>query len=108
MREGDSEKLKFVLHDQCRLMTVYRNKEARTTVYEENVVDFVRAVGLPHEEMWDERISKVKIMVDGDLAQAWMNYEFYLDDQFSHKGVNAFQFVRTSEGWKVIRSTDMR
>jgi hypothetical protein len=37
-----------------------------------------------------------------------MNYAFYLDDQFSHCGVNAFQLVRMEAGWQIIQITDTR
>jgi hypothetical protein len=35
-------------------------------------------------------------------------HAFYLDDAFSHCGVNAFQFVRGQDGWLVTQITDTR
>jgi hypothetical protein len=70
--------------------------------------EFKNAVGTPHEDIWDERISNVKIQLDGNLAQVWMNYSFYLNDKFSHCGVNAVQLIRTNNGWKMIHLADTR
>jgi hypothetical protein len=35
-------------------------------------------------------------------------YTFYVGDQMSHCGVNAFQLMKTTEGWKIIGITDTR
>ncbi|HYJ79808.1 MAG TPA: hypothetical protein VEW03_09420 [Longimicrobiaceae bacterium] len=74
----------------------------------DSVDAFVRAVGTPHTETWDERISGLEVRIDGPLATAWMNYTFYLDGRLSHCGVNAFQLARTPTGWKTIQITDTR
>ena len=73
-----------------------------------SIDEFVRAVGTPHAEVWDERIDDVEIEVDDPLATAWMDYRFHLGETFSHCGVNAFQFLRTADGWQVIQITDTR
>ncbi len=39
---------------------------------------FARAVGRPHDQVWNEQIWDVKIMVDGRLATAWMEFAFCL------------------------------
>ena len=69
---------------------------------------FVTAVGTTHDQVWDERIWDVTIHVRDNLASAWMNYAFFQGDEFSHCGVNSFQFFRSPEGWKVIYLVDTR
>lgn len=54
------------------------------------------------------RIWDVEIQVDGPLATAWVPYVFYVGDQLSHCGVNAFQFAELESGWKIIQVTDTR
>ena len=107
MRSGDSSAVRAVLHPDARFMTtLIRNG---TPILHEGGVDgFVEAVGAPHEQMWDERIRNVTIQVDGLLAAGWMDYAFFLGDGFSHCGVNAMQFFKAADGWKVIQITDTR
>lgn len=67
---------------------------------------FVRAVGSPHDEVWDERIWELKIQVDQRLASAWMQFAFYLGDELRHCGVNSMILYQTDGGWKVVHLAD--
>lgn len=107
MRQGDSTIVRSVLHPQARLLSASM-RQGEPVLRADSIDAFVRAVGTPHDQVWDERIANVQIRVDGPLASAWMDYAFYAGDQFSHCGVNAFQFFRTAQGWKVIQITDTR
>ncbi|MFN7946734.1 MAG: MBL fold metallo-hydrolase [Blastocatellia bacterium] len=50
-----------------------------------------------------ERMYKPEVLVNGDLALVWGRYGFYVDERFSHCGLNAFQLLRTAEGWKIAQ-----
>jgi hypothetical protein len=107
MRTGDSTAVRAVFHPEARMLTAaVRNGE--TLLQAGSIDEFVQAVGTPHPEVWDERIDDLEIEVDDPLATAWMDYRFHLGETFSHCGVNAFQFLRTAEGWRVIQITDTR
>lgn len=107
MRRGDSTAVRAAFHPEARLMTI-GVREGRPVLGGGSVDAFVRAVGTPHDDTWDERISNVEIRVDGNLATAWMDYSFYAGERFSHCGVNAFQLFRGPEGWKVFHIADTR
>lgn len=108
MRKGDSTAVRSVFHPQARLMSV-GTREGRPVLRTDSIDAFVRAVGTPHAEVWDERISNVQIQVSGNLASAWMDYAFYRGETFSHCGVNAFHFFRDADGaWRAIQITDTR
>jgi hypothetical protein len=107
MRSGDSAVVRSAFHPEARLQSV-GERDGAVTLRSESVDGFVRAVGTPHPEPWDERIANLEVRVDGDLATAWMDYAFYLGPRFSHCGVNAFQFLRTAAGWQVIQIADTR
>lgn len=107
MRQGDSTVVRSVFHPQARLMSA-GVRQGEPVLRSDSIDAFVRAVGTPHDQVWDERISNVQIRVDGPLATAWMDYAFYTGERFSHCGVNAFQLFRTQQGWKVIQITDTR
>ncbi len=107
MREGDSTLVRSVFDPSARLMTVIE-QDGKTVPHHASIDDFIKAVGTPHEAIWDERIGKYDVLIDGPLATAWTPYTFYLGDQFSHCGVNAFQLYRHETGWKIIQITDTR
>jgi Domain of unknown function (DUF4440) len=48
------------------------------------------------ERMWDP-----EVRVQGPIATVWTRYDFWVDGKFSHCGVDAFDLVKTSEGWKI-------
>ena len=45
------------------------------------------------------------IEVQGALASVWLPYDFYIDGELSHCGVDAFQLIRTDQGWRVAALT---
>lgn len=109
MRAGDSAMVRSVFHPQVRMVTSFRNREGQPQVAVENSIDgFVQAVGTPHDEVWDERISGLMIHTDGDFGMAWMDYWFFLGERFSHCGIDLMELVRTPEGWKIIGLADTR
>ena len=107
MRAGDSAAVRAVFHENARLHTALGPSD--TSAVRGTPIDaFVEAVGEPHEKVWDERIWDVEIRVDGPLASAWVPYVFYHGNERSHCGVNAMQFVRHADGWKILQVTDTR
>lgn len=65
-------------------------------------------VAQPRPEIFDERILGYKINLDDNLAQVWTPYQFYLGERFSHCGANAFQLVKTKDGWKIFSVIDTK
>lgn len=108
MREGDSAKVASVFLNEATMQTITRNKDGKTVLSKGSLEAFKNAVGTPHEEVWDERISNLKIDIDAELAVAWVPYSFYRGDEFSHCGVNSFQFMKTANGWKAFSIVDTR
>lgn len=107
MRAADGVAASALFRADARLQSVSEQNGA-SRLETGDVGAFLQAVGTPRTEVWDERIWNLTIEVDGDLASAWMNYAFYIDDRFSHCGANAFQFVRTDGEWQILQITDTR
>lgn len=107
MRAGDSTVVRSVLHPEARLITT-GTRNGKPDLHVASIDKFVKAVGTPHQKTWDERIWNLDVQIDDRLATAWMNYAFYIGEQLSHCGVNAFQFFHGEAGWKVIQISDTR
>ena len=50
------------------------------------------------EEMRD---SGVDVQVHGHMAQVWAPYNLWVNDAFSHCGVDVFTLLKTSQGWRI-------
>lgn len=108
MYDGDSTMAKMVFADGATLNSVYTTKDGKQMMNNGNVSEFINAIGSPHDEVWDERIGSLEIKIDGDLAQAWMDYMFFVDDKLSHCGVNAMHLIRKDGQWKIFQIVDTR
>lgn len=107
MRAGDSTVVRAVFHPKARLYTM-SVRNGVPALREDAIDGFVKAVGTPHEAVWDERVDQIDVRIDGPLASAWMGYEFYLGDAFSHCGVNAMDLFHGPEGWQIVVIADTR
>jgi hypothetical protein len=41
------------------------------------------------------------VLVSGPIAMVWYPYDFYLDGEWSHCGIDIFNLVRTNDGWRI-------
>ncbi|WP_035361825.1 nuclear transport factor 2 family protein [Dyadobacter alkalitolerans] len=108
MRAGDSTKVRNAFALGATMMSVPENPQDSIAVKKSSIDGFVKAVGKPHSEKWDEQIFQPKISVDGPMAIVWAPYKFFLGDKFSHCGVNVFTLIKLSGGWKITSVTDTR
>jgi hypothetical protein len=107
MRAGDSAAARVLFEPGARLQSV-ANRQTGLTVAEDSLGMFMRAIGTPHAEVYDERTANERVLIDGPYAVAWVDYTFYRGDQKSHCGVDAFQMVRRPAGWRIFGLTDTR
>lgn len=107
MRKGDSTMVKSAFAPGVIMQTI-ASKDGNTRVRTDNAQGFLKAVGTPHSEIWDERITFDQISIDASLTSVWTSYKFYLSDKFSHCGVNSFQLVKLNDGWKIVHLIDTR
>ncbi len=107
MRKGDSAAVRRAFHPEAFLATALM-RQGKPTLQVDTLDAFLRAVGTPHDEVWDERLHGEKVEIDGPLASVWTEYSFYAGGKFSHCGVDAFQLAKTPEGWRIIALTDTR
>lgn len=108
MRAKDAEMVMKSFSSDAMMQTVIADPSG-TKVGSNSVEDFgKRIASTPVETELDERILDYQIKIDGNMAAAWTPYEFYVNGNFSHCGVNSFQLVKMSEGWKIVYIIDTR
>ncbi|HET9332485.1 MAG TPA: nuclear transport factor 2 family protein [Gemmatimonadota bacterium] len=108
MRAGDSTAFRAVLHPSATGASAFVREGEPTLAREASLEGFVQAVGTPHDQVWDERIWDAEVRIDGLLATVWTPYAFYLGEELSHCGVDAFQLFKGQDGWKVFHIADTR
>jgi hypothetical protein len=107
MRAGDSAAARALFDPGTRLQSV-ATPQGVLRVSEDSLGMFLRAIGTPHAQVYDERIANERVLIDGPYAVAWVDYTFYLGDKKSHCGIDAFQMVRRPAGWRIFGLTDTR
>lgn len=108
--KADTLLMKQTMADELVFQTASKNKEGKDVLKTDDVSGFIKAIGSgrPVTEKWEERIRSYNIKVDGNMANAWTEYEFWLDGKFSHCGVNSFQLFHDNGTWKIIYLIDTR
>ena len=100
MRKVDSAMVRPLFHPKVRLITVdSRSPGARI---EESVEGFIKSIGSPRTEVYDERLSNVRVMIDGSLASVWADYKFFRGTTLNHCGVDHFLLVKQGGKWQII------
>ncbi len=108
MRAGDSATVRSVFHPKVFMASAFVRQGTPTLSLDGAVDGFVKAVGTPHAEVWDERVANEVVHQDGTLATVWMDYTFYLGTKLSHCGVDAFIIAKEASDWKIISLVDTR
>ena len=109
MNTGDSALVHSAFTIAPTIVTVTTNKDGVPELRPGQLQKFLNAVGTPHDVKWSEPIWDVKIQMDGNLAQVWAKYAFYLGEKFSHCGVDAFQLFKSTDGkWRIFYLADTR
>ena len=109
MREGDSTKVSALFGKGVQMYTSFINKEGELILKKGELAPFLKAIGSPHDEIWDEKIWNTQVNVDMGIAQVWTEYAFYIGSVFSHCGVDAFHLAKEGSGdWKIIHLMDTR
>lgn len=105
----DTAAMRTVLGEQVFMHRIGRDPEGIPRLKNESIEDFLASMAsLPDTLLIQERLLDYRIRVDGDMAHAWTPYEFYLQGNFHHCGVNSFQLFHDGELWRIIYLVDTR
>jgi hypothetical protein len=110
MKKADSALVRKAFSTTVTMATIGTDKTGAPFIqHESSINDFLKTIGTPHAEGYNEMIWDEKILVDGNFAQVWTNYAFYLGKKFNHCGVDAFHLVKGANGeWKIFHLADTR
>ena len=72
----------------------------RAFTSEEYLKDLAGMKSAVRERMWNP-----EVRIRGAIATIWTSYDFWTDGKFSHCGIDAFDLVKTDEGWRIAGGT---
>lgn len=105
----DSVHIKKVVKQGAILQTIGMNRQAKMAVRTEDFSAFLKSiVSIPEAMKFEEKIKSYSIQIDGAMANAWTEYEFWVNGEMSHCGVNSFQLFKDEGKWKIIYLIDTR
>jgi hypothetical protein len=109
MNRGDSAMVHSAFTEDATMASISKDQAGNVIVKKEpSISGFLKAVGSPHKEPWSEPIWNARIEVDGEFAQVWTPYAFYVGKNLSHCGVDAFQLIKVNGAWKIFYIVDTR
>ncbi|MFM7195555.1 MAG: nuclear transport factor 2 family protein [Bacteroidota bacterium] len=110
METGDSALLRTAFYHDVHLTTLIADRAGEVTgLSRETELDgFLKAVAAPKQQVYREPIYNIKVNQEGGFAQVWADYAFYTGTSFHHCGVDTFQLIRTTGGWKIFYLADTR
>jgi len=95
----DVEAARAVMIPEGRFFSVRMN-DGRKVVRSFTIQEYLDGLAERKEEVL-ERMWQPKVLLHEDIAVVWTPYDFHRNGRFSHCGVDSFDLVRTSEGWKI-------
>ena len=100
MTARDVDAARSVLEPRGRFFSVRiapdGTRSVRTFTNQEYLDGLTGGTTVQLERMWDPQVR-----VHGDIATVWAPYDFHQDGAFSHCGVDAFDLIRTPDGWRI-------
>ncbi|MGB0896378.1 MAG: nuclear transport factor 2 family protein [Flavobacteriaceae bacterium] len=107
--QSDSLKMRSVMHPKMTLQSIQPNKDGKQSLVSQDVDGFVKLVAQYAKlRNWEEELLSFTYEIDGDLAQVWCPYNFYLNGMLSHCGANSFQLFYQDKQWKIVSILDTR
>ncbi|MBW1298641.1 nuclear transport factor 2 family protein [Aquimarina litoralis] len=107
--QGDTTKIGKTIDANLTMLTVVKDKKGVIRTRNTDASKFLEVIhNRPKEQKWLEKLLDFKIDANAQIAQVWTPYEFYVNDQFSHCGVNVFQLFNDGENWRIMAIADTR
>lgn len=102
MNKTDSAMVSKAFMPESTFVVISNAADGNPKLIKNNLKQFLISMGTPRKEVYSEPIWDVKIDIDGNMAQVWAKYAFYIGKQLHHCGVDTFQLLKTKDGWRIF------
>lgn len=105
----DSVALRNLAHPAIVMQSVGANAAGETKLSTLAYGNFLKSIiSIPSNTKFEEKLHSFEVQVNGPLAHVVTQYSFYLNNNLSHCGVNAFTLVKEERDWKITHLVDTR
>ena len=108
MREGDTAKIASHFIPDATMKSVFFDEKGASIMRDGSLDGWLNGIMNSQGTVLDERLWDMEVRVDDNLAQAWTYYALYVNEEYHHCGVDAFQLFHDGEAWKVFHIADTR
>jgi len=105
LARGDTAAMRATFHPAGRVVQT-GTREGKPFNRVNSLDDFLRSIGAAAGRKLEEKIFDPTVQIEDNLSVAWSRYEFYVDGTMSHCGVDSYQLVNTTEGWRILHIVD--
>jgi len=105
LARGDTAAMRATFHPAARIVQT-GSRDGAPFNRVNALDDFLRSIGGAAPRKLEEKIFDPAVEISDNLAAAWSRYEFYVDGTMSHCGVDSYQVVNTTDGWKILHIVD--
>ena len=105
MRAKDSAQMRRLFAPDARLVGTRTRPNGETVLQAQSWERFA-AFNANDSREWIERRFGTEVRIRGSLATVWTEYDFHFGSTPSHCGVDAFQLIRMSDGWRITSVAD--
>ncbi len=106
--QQDTMAMRELVHPRIKMQSLgVKDDELRLSTT--SFGDFQKSIAsIPESMKFEERILDYTTQADSLMANVWTPYEFYINDERSHCGVNSFQMLYEEGSWKIFYIVDTR
>jgi len=99
MADRDAEAALEVMIPEGRFFSL-REENGETAVRTFTNQEFAQGLETQEQDLL-ERFWEPEVRLRGGIATVWAPYDFFLDGEFHHCGIDAFDLLNDGTGWKI-------
>lgn len=110
LHAGDTVLIKETVTDRVIMQSINTSENGTYGLHDVNFNDFLENMASidPKKTKIEEKLTAIIIKIDGNMANAWTPYQFYVNGKLSHCGANSFQLFKNNNNWKIFYIIDTR
>jgi len=105
----DTLAMRNMMVEGASLNTLIISASKGKRIQSSSINEFLKGIAqIPDSLSFEERLIQIKVTNSVDIATVNTMYEFYMNDGFTHNGVNVFTMVYIDDKWKITSIADTR
>ncbi|MGJ8685634.1 MAG: hypothetical protein ACSHWW_13470 [Nonlabens sp.] len=105
----DTTALRAMIIENASLNSLIISESRGKRVINTPIAEFLKGIAqIADSVKFEERLIQIRVTNSEDIASVNATYEFFMNDDFTHSGVNVFTLLYIDDKWKVASIADTR